>query len=618
MNINSFQEALLRESLLDNACDNDNSNKDEEKLDPSSVSGPESTGGASSTATSASKKTSSQQKQVNKAAGPTIKSSSTAAYDSTTTVKKSQDLLDLDARAATTAVGDASNNVGPPLLEIDKINILFRRASTLSAITWIVLVIVVYAITPREQWKFLSDPERECATLAFCILLTSTVMTLSPFLVERKIQTMSPIVYAAIVTQLVAVCTNGILAFCPTVVKVDPVTHARVFLIRWCEWIPLAGLMTFFAEAVEIPNTKNGVKIAVLASLCQSVSCLCGPIFPYCNGLVTWSIAMFVAFITYAAIFPRLYHKRNLFLNTKKGRSFIDQERYDRIHFSYELMFICSVVWTLLVVLYFLNMLIHRLFPVGHMLRHEALAMGCDTLFDVIAKAFYMKVIVDVHFAVFDAEGRAQRQLSELRNLMSVLWDKSSDVIIISVQHSENKKVTSLISPSLSTLVGCELPENIRDHNGVALLVEFERKGSNPTKYPIQQVYYVDSYHIPYGGMVRQALLAPIDQSSNLAEQARNIVVAAWDKSSEEDASLLLHPLKGSKGEECSCEVKVSNHAEYGVVAIVRDVTERYRRFEAERRAHAETLARQKDAQSVSQTTEELFSMNIQKHNSNK
>ena len=580
MNIDCFQEAVLRESLLDNACDNDNSNRDDERVDqPSvSVSASASTGGASSTATS-----------------------------DTTTVQKSKDPLDRTPHAATIAAGDATNSIGPPLLEIDKINILFRRASVLSAITWIVLVIVVYTMTPREQWKYLSDPERECATLAFCILLTSMVMTLSPFFVQRKLQTMSPIVYAAIVTQLVAICTNGILAFCPTVVKVDPVTNARVFLIRWCEWIPLAGLMTFFAEAVEIPNTKNGRKIAVLASLCQSISCLCGPIFPYCNGLFTWSIAMFFAFITYAVIFPRLYHKRNLFLNTKKGRSFIDQERYDRLHFSYELMFICSVVWTLLVVFYFLNMFIHRLFPAGHMLRHEALAMGFDTLFDVVAKVFYMKVIVDVHFVVFDTEGRAQRQLSELRNLMSVLWDKSSDVIIISVQHSENKKVTSLISPSLSTLVGCELPKSIRDHNGVALLIDFERKGSNPTHYPIQQIYYVDSYNIPYGGMVRKALLAPVDQASNLAKQARDIVVAAWNKSSEEEASLLMYPLKGSKGEECSCEVKVSNHAEYGVVAIVRDVTERYRRFEAERRAHAETLARQKDAQSVSQPTQDFF-----------
>jgi hypothetical protein len=37
-------------------------------------------------------------------------------------------------------------------------------------------------------------------------------------------------------------------------------------------------------------------------------------------------------------------------------------------------------------------------------------------------------------------------------------------------------------------------------------------------------------------------------------------------------------------------------------IVVVRDVTERYRRFEAERRAHA-SLARQQDAQAINRFT---------------
>jgi hypothetical protein len=33
---------------------------------------------------------------------------------------------------------------------------------------------------------------------------------------------------------------------------------------------------------------------------------------------------------------------------------------------------------------------------------------------------------------VFDADGRTQRQLEELRRLTSILWDSVSDVIVIS------------------------------------------------------------------------------------------------------------------------------------------------------------------------------------------
>ena len=51
-----------------------------------------------------------------------------------------------------------------------------------------------------------------------------------------------------------------------------------------------------------------------------------------------------------------------------------------------------------------------------------------------------------------------------------------------------------------------------------------------------------------------------------------------------------------------SCELKLSRRSE-SFVAIVRDVTERVKRFEAEQRATAEALARQKDAQNINRFT---------------
>jgi hypothetical protein len=46
--------------------------------------------------------------------------------------------------------------------------------------------------------------------------------------------------------------------------------------------------------------------------------------------------------------------------------------------------------------------------------------------------------------------------------------------------------------------------------------------------------------------------------------------------------------------------MKVLPHDENGMIAVVRDVSERVRRFEAERKAESEALKRQKEAQSVS------------------
>jgi hypothetical protein len=39
---------------------------------------------------------------------------------------------------------------------------------------------------------------------------------------------------------------------------------------------------------------------------------------------------------------------------------------------------------------------------------------------------------------VFDADGRNQRQLEELRRLTTILWDSVSDVIVISVRHGQD------------------------------------------------------------------------------------------------------------------------------------------------------------------------------------
>jgi hypothetical protein len=96
-------------------------------------------------------------------------------------------------------------------------------------------------------------------------------------------------------------------------------------------------------------------------------------------------------------------------------------------------------------------MYIHQALPDAHPIRHVAPSMICDTLFDVTSKALYMKWIVDVHFAVFDSQGRTMRQLAELRRLMWVLWNQSSDVIIVSARHGN--RVVAILSPSFLPLI---------------------------------------------------------------------------------------------------------------------------------------------------------------------
>ena len=114
-------------------------------------------------------------------------------------------------------------------------------------------------------------------------------------------------------------------------------------------------------------------------------------------------------------------------------------------------------------------------------------------------------------------------------------------------------------------------------------------------------------------------------------------------KSSGTKNRLMVHPLKRRDGDEGQVEIKVSRHgitppvsttvaaANIGMttitktvsataeeeenddenvderhsalIAVIRDVTERHRRFEAEKRAHSETVQRQRDAQAVNRFT---------------
>jgi hypothetical protein len=228
----------------------------------------------------------------------------------------------------------------------------------------------------------------------------------------------------------------------------------------------------------------------------------------------------------------------------------------------------------------------------------------------VLAKAIYMKLIVDVHFLVFDSEGRTQRQLTELRGLMNVLWDSSSDVIIISVRYAD--KITSMLSPSYPKLVGATVPSDLRGRKTTALMLETELASSgdkNPQDEPPltkTTANYVDSSEMPYGSVSRQTVLHKLNISEPEVMEAVGLVSSVWNRFAKSDnvdsdpSSLVVYPLQRVVGGKRKLEIKVSHHTSNSIIAVVRDVTERYRRFEAERRAHAEALARQRDAQSVS------------------
>jgi hypothetical protein len=287
-------------------------------------------------------------------------------------------------------------------------------------------------------------------------------------------------------------------------------------------------------------------------------------------------------------------------------------ERYNRHRFSYQLMLICSTLWTVLVLMYLANAYIHRRLPQGHFFRSHPLAMYTDITFDVLAKSLYMRQIVEAHKLIFHSEGLAQRQLLELRRLMSALWESSSDMIVLSIRHE--LKCLTLFSPGFSALLSgspfnrvqkalvleIHLGGNSHEHafedNDVTVLKEYDLS-------LIKNAYFIDSTDFNFETLQKSSIRHTLDPESSEAKIAYRLVHDTWSalKIPESKVNKLL-PCDFDRvdGSTCHCEMKVLPQDENGMIAVVRDVSERVRRFAAERKAESEALKRQKEAQSVS------------------
>ena len=174
-----------------------------------------------------------------------------------------------------------------------------------------------------------------------------------------------------------------------------------------------------------------------------------------------------------------------------------------------------------LVFLYFVNFVIHTMLPYGHFLRYPPLSMCCDTISDVFSKVFYTHAIMEAHVSVFSSEVRTVRQLNELKQLMSVLWVSSSDVIVISTQ-SEDGRSTTMLSPSFLDLVGANASSEMKDKCGtIALVIELDIDEISHSEPTARAAYYVDTTFSGdvYRDQIEQTILAAENISAHTVKQ---------------------------------------------------------------------------------------------------
>ena len=553
------------------------------------------------------------------------------------------------------------------LLEPAQVNAYFPSACLWAIGTWLCLLAMAYGVTPQSEWTYLQDWDRVISLWASVVLTSSLISLCMPFVnflrAGQGRQRPSGILWVAMTTLLISIGTNLLLALAPTIVRRDPLLHSKVFIVRWCEWIPLSGLLTFLSDAVDmaqdeedeernddndhdetrvpaspcrVPSSSSSSSSSAAATRLSSwlpplpslvhassqvLSTSCGLLFPYCPNTATWCLLQGVSWALYVPLFCLVEQKRQALLQVvvlnrsskpQHGRaklpnatnddwqtkeyvpdssSYLEKEAYDRRYFAYHLLRQCSIVWTCLVGLYYAHALwslwIHHAstkeeeeasfdwttsntttcanstgdyhlhhndeewmqdittnnnnmeedmpvplkvwnaiwtrvvqvvqhqrqqqqkeedspamawlqsnettchswtqqpepqpdrddtdgdwFQTFWQQHHESLAMWADTAFDVLAKWLYLKVVVEVHDKVFDSNARDKCQLFELRRLMQLLWDSTTDTILISVQGPTS--TSTFLSPSFLQSFAATSPDGLDPSTTTTRTVEEE------------------------------------------------------------------------------------------------------------------------------------------------
>lgn len=209
---------------------------------------------------------------------------------------------------------------------------------------------------------------------------------------------MNSIVIAGLMVSNCALVANGILAFLPTVVKESAVLGTRIYVVRWCEWVPTAGLMTLMADIVS-STRQRGLFVPCLVGLGQLLSTFAGMCLAYTESRFIWSVMLLFAIVLYASLYPRLWYKYKILRDTDWDT--YDIEIHERHRFGFQLLALCLIVWTILVVMFFVNLIAVRTLPESHAFRHEAFPMFVDGTFDVVAKGLFTRLIIDIHYASF-------------------------------------------------------------------------------------------------------------------------------------------------------------------------------------------------------------------------
>jgi hypothetical protein len=336
---------------------------------------------------------------------------------------------------------------------LEAVNKCFVVASVGVFSTWLCLLLAVYTLVPAEHFRMATKIVYHTASLGGCLLAVSLLTKCIPVFVRGWKHACSGAMVGSLTVQVVAMSTSFLMDLYPMPVLIDPVTNQEHYLLRFAEWTPLAFTMCFLTEGVGLGDVSPGtniwsdVKLPVILALMQSLSVFQLFMFPLAPNICMWTLDRCVAMVMFSLMLPRLFSSEISTSSAPRTRLWINLKPMTEL--------VCPMSCCLCVCPYgpfwcasiFVAGFVPKMMPPSSFVHRQGLYFVFQDSFEVLSKVLYLHVTVDIHSSVFDEGVRASRRLEELRQMMSVVWECSSDVIVISVCGWDGR-VINMLSPT--------------------------------------------------------------------------------------------------------------------------------------------------------------------------